>query len=89
MVVLLSTLAHNVVVWAQRWLGASASLLRPYGLMRMVRDVFQVSGFLIIDRSCRIRQIALNQDAPLAPILLSPLRALLAPAQVSIHLAQT
>jgi hypothetical protein len=89
MVMLLSSLAHNVVVWTQRWLGASASLLRPYGLMRMVRDVFQVSGFLIIDRSCRIRQIALNQDAPLAPILLSPLRTLLAPVQVSIHLAQT
>lgn len=89
MVVFLGTLAHNVVVWSQRWLGASASLLHSYGLMRIVRDIFQISGFLIMDTSGRIRQIALNQDAPLALVLLNPLRTLLAPAQVNVHLAPT
>ena len=85
-VVFLGTLAHNVVVWAQRWLGTSTSPLQPYGMMRMVRDVFQISGFLILDASGRIRQVTLNQDAPLAPVLLTPFRVLLAPAQVSVHL---
>ncbi len=85
MVVLLGSLAHNVVGWTQRWLAASASRLQQYGLMRMVRDVFHVSGFLLIDASCRIRQIVLNQDVPLAPVLLGSLRVLLASAHVSIH----
>jgi hypothetical protein len=89
MVMLLGTLAHNVVVWAQRWLTVPASLLQHYEPMRMVRDVFHVSGFLLMDAQGRIRQIMLNQDAPLALVLLTPLQALVAPAHVAIHLAQT
>lgn len=57
--------------------------------MRMVRDVFHVSGFLLMDTSCQIRHIVLNQEAPLAPLLLGPLRELLAPAHVLMHLGQT
>lgn len=87
MVMLLGSLVHNVVFWVRRWLAIPQ--LQHYGILRMVRDVFQVSGFLILDASGRIRQIALNQDAPLAPVLLTPFRTLLAPAQVSVHLTPT
>ena len=38
MVMLLNSLAHNVVVWIQRWLAGSAPTLQHYGPMRMVRD---------------------------------------------------
>jgi hypothetical protein len=55
----------------------------------LVRDVFHISGFLLLDAWGRIRQIGLNQDAPLAPVLLSPLQALVAPAHVAIYLAKT
>src|SRR5207244_7236548 len=37
MVMLLGSLAHNVIVWASRWLAAPK--LRHYGILRMVRDV--------------------------------------------------
>lgn len=89
MLMLLGSLAHNVVVWAQRWLAPSASTLQHYGLMRMVRDVFRISGFLLIDPLGRIRQIVLNQNAPLAPALLSPLRVLVASAHVTLYLGKT
>ena len=90
MVVLLGSLAHNVVVWVQRWLAAPASSpLQHYGPMRMARDIFHMSGFLIFDASCRTRQIALNQDAPFAPVLLRLLQALMVPAHVTIHLVRT
>jgi len=90
MVMLLGSLAHNVVVWVQRWLAAPASSpLQHYGPMRMVRDIFHMSGFLIFDASCRTRQIALNQDTPFAPVLLCSLQALMAPAHVTIHLVRT
>src|SRR5947209_5281589 len=42
MLVLLGTLAHNVVVWARRWLAIAEG--SHCGMVRMVRDVFHISG---------------------------------------------
>ncbi len=89
MVMLLGSLAHNVVIWAKLWLAGPASVVQQYGPWRMVRDVFHISGFLLLDAWGRIRQIGLNQDAPLAPVLLSPLRGFLAPTHVAIYLTKT
>jgi hypothetical protein len=87
MVMLLGTLVHNVVVWAQRWLAAPK--LRRYGMLRMVRDVFHISGFLVLDAAGQIIQIVLNQAAPLAPALVDSLRVLLAPTLVAVNLGKT
>src|SRR5947209_13059897 len=101
MVMLLGTLAHNVVVWAQAWLTNPASTpkaeppaqrqtpLRHYGILRMVRDVFHVSGFLCLDPCQQILEIVLNQDAPLSRFIIPSLRELLAPSHVVINLGQT
>ncbi len=89
MVILLSSLAHNVVVWAQQWLSTPSSPVRHYGTLRMVRDVFHVSGFLVSDALGHLIQIVLTQEAPLAPHLVDALRELLAPAPVAINLGQT
>jgi hypothetical protein len=64
MVMLLGSLAHNVIIWARNWLAAPASPSRRYGMLRMVRDVFHISGFLLLDAWERIRQVVLNQLAP-------------------------
>jgi len=92
MIILLSSLAHNVVVWAQRWLtapSAPTSKLQHYGTLRMVRDVFHVSGFLVFDALDQLVEIVLNQAAPLAHVLLDPLGELLTPAHVALNLGQT
>jgi hypothetical protein len=89
MVMLLGTLAHNVIISARRWLFAPQARLRPYGIVRMVRDVFHISGFLVWDASGQLVQIVLNQAAPLASVLLISLRELLAPAYVALSLGQT
>ena len=88
---LLGSLAHNVVIWARRWLtqAAASSKLRHYGILRMVRDVFHVSGFLIFDALGHLIQIVLNRVAPLAPILVESLRVLLAPAHVAVNSGET
>ncbi len=58
---LLGSLAHNVVVRSRCWLAASPSKLRQYGMLCMVRDVFHVSGFLVMDAPRQeIIQIVLN-----------------------------
>jgi hypothetical protein len=131
MLVLLGSLAHNVVVWAREWLSsctdstsveresaqpdqlaqelaepfrlsqASSASLSPkqpadltqvlsgYGMLRMVRDVFHVSGFLLFDRAGHVQQIILNQHAPLARFLVHSLRDVLSPLHISVHLGQT
>jgi hypothetical protein len=87
MVMLLSSLAHNVIIWARRWLASPR--LHHYGTLRMVRDVFHISGFLLIDPLGQVVQIVLNQAAPLAPVLVDPLCVLLARTHVAVNFGQT
>ena len=87
MLVLLGSLAHNVIVWARHWLASPT--LQHYGTLRMVRDVFHMSGFLLTDACGQVVQIVLNQAAPLASALVDPLRKLLLCAQVAVNLGQT
>lgn len=92
MVMLLGSLVHNVVVWARRWLTAPLGLpaqLCHYGMLRMVRDVFQISGFLVVDPLDQIVQIVLNQAAPLAPALVDSLQVLLGSQLLTINLGET
>ncbi len=62
MVRLLGSLTHNTIIWARRWLAAPQ--LRSYGMLRLVRDVFHISGFLGVDARGQIVQIGLNRAAP-------------------------
>ncbi len=91
MVVLLGALAHNIVIWARRWLTQTTkpAKLHHYGILRMVRDVFHVSGFLVFDALDQLVEIVLNQAAPLAPVLVESLRELLTPVHVALNLGQT
>jgi len=89
MVMLLNVLAHNVLVWARGWLAAALPQIRRYGLMRLVRDVWHISGFVERDRQGRLTRIVLNQLAPLAQGLGTALHLLLAPTQVVVNLGQT
>lgn len=86
-VMLLGSLAHNVIVWARGWLATPK--LMHFGMLRMVRDVFHLSGFLVRDASGSLTQIVLNQAAPLASSLREPLLLLLAPAHVAVSLDKT
>ena len=87
MLMLLGSLAHNVIVWARHWLASPT--LHHYGTVRMVRDVFHISGFLLLDACGQVVQLVLNQAAPLASALVDPLRKLLLCAQVAVNLGQT
>jgi hypothetical protein len=84
MLMLLGSLAHNTVVWARRWLAVPQ--LRSYGMVRMIRDVFHISGFLGVDALGRVVQIGLNPTAPLASVLVNSLQELLVPAHMAVHL---
>jgi hypothetical protein len=87
MLVLLGSLAHNVVVWARRWL--TSPQIQRCGILRMVRDVFPVSGLLRFDACGSVVAIVLNQEACLARSFLRPLQALLAPLHIVVSLGET
>ena len=87
MLVLLGSLAHNVVVWARRWL--SSPQIQHCGILRMVRDVFHVSVLLRFDAFGSVVEIVLNQEARLARSFIRPLQALLAPLHVVVNLGET
>jgi hypothetical protein len=89
MVVLLGVLAHNVLVWARGWLAPHEPRLRRYGLKRLVRDVFHVSGFLGYDACGRVTQIVLNERAPLVHGLARSFAVLLRPTQIAVNWGQT
>jgi hypothetical protein len=89
MVMLLGTLAHNVVVWAKRWLMADAPKLKRYGVPRLIRDVLQVSGFLELEATGLIKRIVLNGASALARHCAKSLRVLLKREHVAVILGET
>jgi hypothetical protein len=64
MVMLLGSLAHNILVWSRRWLSADAPRLAKYGALRMVRDLFHINGLLEFGPGGALLRITLNQAAP-------------------------
>src|SRR6266536_108067 len=86
--VLLGSLAHNVIVWARSWLRRHAPKVQHYGLKRMVRDVFHMSGFLVRNARGRIVQIILNQRAPLVRSISRSFDVLLGPRHIGINWGQ-
>jgi hypothetical protein len=87
MLVLLGSLAHNIVVWARRWLAVPQG--RHCGILRMGRDVLHISGLLCFDALGAVKEIVLNQGARLAHVLLSSLQALLSPFHLVVRLGET
>lgn len=89
MVMLLTTLAHNVIIWARGWMEAAQPRLARYGIKRLVRDIFHINGRIICNQMGHIVQIILNQAAPLVRGLVVALQSLLAPAHIAVTLGET
>ena len=66
MLVLLAQLAHNLLVWTRNDLARADDHFRHYGIMRMVRDVLQIPGYVQLDEQGRVTQITLQETHPLA-----------------------
>jgi len=90
---LLGTLAHNLVICSRRWLAAAspeaAQRWRHYGIKRIIRDLYHLSGSLSFDAQGRLYAIRLNSTSSLAKLMLLPLRHLLAPSSIVVILDKT
>lgn len=89
MVTQLNALAHNTIVWARQWLTPYVPTVKRWGILRMVRDVFHVSGRLVFDHWQSISSILLNPADPLAKGLAEGLGALLKSAHIAVTLGES
>lgn len=110
MLVGLSQLAHNVLIWAKDWLTPTPQprsivevspttttsptaqtrlVLRHYGIRRLVRDLFHLTGLLFFNAEGQLCRVILNEHSSLARCLLPAFQALVAPCQVAVCLGQT
>jgi len=64
--VLLAQLAYNITVWVRTELAKHKPELQHYGMLRMIRDAFSITGKLHFDASGRLVQIVLNKSHSLA-----------------------
>ena len=89
MLVQLEALAHNTLVWARQWLAPDCPKIARLGIKRLVRDIFQMDGFLIFDQSFDLLSMTLNKADPFAKELSSGLASLLAQEHVAVSLGET
>lgn len=76
MVVLLSGLAHNILVWARRWLSKGDSRLGGLGIVRLVREVWCVPGRVTF-RGGQLTRVRLARSHPLGRQVRQGLKTLL------------
>jgi hypothetical protein len=88
MVTPLNALAHNTIVWARHWLTPYVPTLRRWGIVRLVRDVFHMSGGLVFDHRRGISHIILNRADPLSKGLVTGLRVLLESEHIAVTLGE-
>ncbi|HYE76246.1 MAG TPA: transposase [Blastocatellia bacterium] len=89
MIILLTSLAHNILVWSRRWLSADAPRLAKYGALRMVRDLFHINGLLEFSECGTLLCITLNQAAPHVTEIATSLAKLVAMTGVEIKVGVT
>jgi hypothetical protein len=88
-IVALGTLAHNVLVWAKRWVHPHLPGIARFGVKWLVRDVFSIGGHVEFDADGQVTCIVLNQANRLSHWLLTALQALVSSADVTVSLGET
>ncbi len=75
LVVLLGQLAHNVLIWARRWLAQKAPRLSRFGIVRLVQEVWAVPGRVKLTAS-GVTRVRLRPEHPRARDVCHGLRSL-------------
>ena len=88
MLVLLAQLAFNLIIWVRNLLAHHTPKLQRFGILRMVRDVFQIIGRVQIDTQNQVREITLNQAHLYALPVALAMSSLLAQDDMALNLGQ-
>jgi hypothetical protein len=80
LVVLLTQLAHNVLLWSRQWLAAQAPRLGDCGIVRLVQEVWAVPGRVKLSAEA-VQRVRLRPEHPRARDVCCGFRSLLANSQ--------
>jgi hypothetical protein len=80
----LAQLAHNVIIWSRNWLAAQEPKLSRFGILRLVRDLFQICGLIEVNLYKQITAVYLNISAPLATNLANAFDCLLRSSRIGV-----
>ena len=75
MLILLAQLAYNIAVWVRNQLVQHSSILAGFGMLRLIRDAFHISGKIQFDEKGYVNLIILNQAHKLAKVFLDTWRS--------------
>jgi hypothetical protein len=89
MLTLLGSLAHNLVVWSRRLAAMVDRRLRQYGIERMVRDVFQLHGWVVLNGWQQVIAIKIVATIPLAEQVIRACRELFGMHSIVVTLGKT
>ncbi|MEW6737599.1 MAG: hypothetical protein AB1489_40330 [Acidobacteriota bacterium] len=84
MVMLLSALAHNVIIWSRHWLARISPRFLQFGILRMIRDVYSIPGLVKLERGIVVG-ITFDDTNRISDDLVKSLRAIL-PSIISFDL---
>lgn len=88
MLTLLAQLAYNLIIWVRSLLALHNPNLAHYGMLRMVRDVFNIPGSLRFDQEGQIISVRLRTEHDLARWVYQTWHAILAGDGVSLILGK-
>ena len=75
MLILLAQLAYNIAVWVRNQLVQHSSIIAGFGMLRLIRDAFHISGKIQFDEKGYVNLIILNQAHKLAKVFLDTWRS--------------
>jgi len=88
MLILLAQLAYNITVWVRNELTKFKPNLKHFGMLRMIRDVFSISGKIVFDHNGNMLQVVLNKQHSLAKIFYETWHSAFARNNLSLILHQ-
>lgn len=88
MLVLLAQLAYNIIVWVRNELAKLKPSMKHFGMLRMIRDVFSISGKIYFDQNGKVLRVLLNQQHSLAKIFYETWQSAFARNDLSLILYQ-
>ena len=68
LLLLLAQLAYNIAVWARNQLAQHSTTIASFGMLRLIRDAFHISGKVQFDEKGNVNLIILNQSHKLAKV---------------------
>jgi hypothetical protein len=88
MLVLLTQLASNLLIWIRNRMAQHVPFWRKYGLLRLIRDAFHIPGSIQLDSQGCCLLITLNEAHGLASNYLEAISPLLARNELCVNLGQ-